>query len=224
MSVPDGLRSTQAFSPGETVVLGVDPSMTSTGYGVIQGGRLLDAGTIRTSARQAEPERYWLIFSELVSIIEEFSVHHVAVEEFRAFYTNKRRAAQLAAGEGAYQEGDERQGRHDRAQVKARDMFLMKTAQVAAQAAALATGCPLYLYPVQKWKGGPRVSKDAIIERAQLIYNVPVRDNDICDAVMIAHHHISSGRFFLDRGVVIPESGRNSVLRCLSTPVEVGAG
>src|SRR5690606_3432896 len=134
---------------------------------------------------------------------------HVAIEEFTAFYRSKRRASDaaemlpadlLAKVNG---EGVRRRGRHDRESIDPRAMYLLKAAQTATQMAALVTGRPLFLYKVSEWKGGQSVGKEAIIQRAQLLYKVKTRDHNITDAIMIAHHHVTHGRFIAGRAFTV---------------------
>ena len=65
--------------------LGVDPGLSATGYGVVEGKgvefRLLARGTIRTSSREPLPARLRHIFAVLERIVREHEPHVVAVEE-----------------------------------------------------------------------------------------------------------------------------------------------
>lgn len=206
------------FKPGHTTTLGLDPSMTSTGYAVIRGGNLVAAGKIVTKPSQPEPERLLVIFSEVVSLIREHDVDHVAIEEFAAFYRNRSRSvdpAVLASVPAltAVATGRRRRGKHDRDSIDPRSMFLMKAAQTVTQVAALLAGCSVFLYKVPEWKGGQKVSKEVIIERARLLYGVTTRDNNVTDAIMIAHHHITHGRLRLDRGYTASVSDLADVLK-----------
>ncbi|HEX7071399.1 MAG TPA: crossover junction endodeoxyribonuclease RuvC [Rhodothermales bacterium] len=207
---------------GTTVVLGVDPSMTATGYGVLRGDRLLGAGRISTPSKMPEPERLWIILSEVLALIQEFGAQHVAVESFTQFYTSGRNAppdpttAFIAALAGNACVA--RRGRHDRDRVDPRAMFLMKSAQTAVQIAALAAGVPLFLYKVSEWKGGQRVSKERARQQARLIYGVNARDDNICDGIMIAHHHAHTGRLRPERGVYVPAQERALALEALEIP------
>jgi Holliday junction resolvasome RuvABC endonuclease subunit len=200
-------RDTTIYRHGVTNVLGVDPAMTVTGYAILRGDQLVDAGKISTSARDSEPVRLWILFHELTALIREFHVDQMSVEEFVAFYRSSRKRdggqGELPGLPGAA--GGARRGKHDRESANPRSMFMMKGAQTVTQLSALVTGTPLSLYPVAEWKGGNRVSKEAIRARAQLLYRVPTQDHNITDAVMIAHHHVHHGRLIPDRQVSIPE-------------------
>lgn len=188
-------------------VLAIDPSVTATGYAVLSDGELKGAGKIETSSDETEPYRLWVIYSELASLIEEFNVDHVAVEAFTAFYVSRK--SKSSSGDSQQSPMDQlqtkRKGRHDRAVPNPRSMFLMKGAQTAAQFAALHQSVPLYLYSVADWKGGPSVSKEAIMKKAQTIYNVQTRNHNITDAIMIGHHHLEAYATRSHEGVVVQQ-------------------
>lgn len=204
------------YRPGRTVLLALDPSMTSTGFAVFRGTKLIKAGHFPTSSDDAEPMRVWTVFEEVSLLIEECGIEQVAMEQFTAFYTSSRKAKQVANGSvGPVAQSvaaGSRSGRHDRARPNPRSMFLLKAAQTAAQAAVLAAGLPLVLYKVSEWKGGKRVSKKAIIERAQQIYGVKTRNDNVCDAIMIGHHHVYHGRLIPGRAVSVTAERRARVL------------
>ncbi|MFH0891565.1 MAG: crossover junction endodeoxyribonuclease RuvC [Candidatus Falkowbacteria bacterium] len=67
------------------VILGIDPGIADTGFGVIKkdnGGFLcLDYGTIKTAAKTALPDRLDIINRELRELIEKYSPALVAVEQ-----------------------------------------------------------------------------------------------------------------------------------------------
>lgn len=216
------------FVPGETATLGLDPSMTSTGYAVLRGETLIGAGKIQTKAHQPEPERIWIIFSEVLHLIREFQVSHVAIEEFTAFYRNRRPVGgdsnQMPASvlTALRQTEKKRRGQHDRDVVSPRAMYLLKAAQTATQMAALIAGCDLFLYKVNEWKGGQKVSKEFTIERAQLLYRVKTRDHNITDAIMIAHHHVHRGRFNPNGSFSLSREELRETLEALGTGMCAG--
>lgn len=67
------------------VVLGVDPGLTVTGWGVVAAGgqalRSLDCGAIATKRSQPQEERLHQIFRELCDVIQRYQPSEVAVEE-----------------------------------------------------------------------------------------------------------------------------------------------
>lgn len=80
-------------------VLGVDPGLTATGYGVVveEAGRFraLARGTVRTRSADPLPNRLDVIYRELRGVIEEFDPDVVAVEE--VYLARNAPAAMLTA-------------------------------------------------------------------------------------------------------------------------------
>ena len=85
--------------PAALIVLGVDPGIAVTGYGLVRldgnDHQLLDFGAIRTSDRLPRGERLMAIHSGLLEVIRRARPHEVAVEDF---YAGHVRAA-VAIGE-----------------------------------------------------------------------------------------------------------------------------
>lgn len=72
-----------------SVVLGIDPGLTRTGYGVIRRGRRAEAvnvGVIRTSPEKRMSERLAEIYSDLVDLVEEHQPDVLAIEQV---FTNR---------------------------------------------------------------------------------------------------------------------------------------
>ena len=67
------------------IILGIDPGLAITGWGVINTVssqlRLVDFGVIRTPAGQSVSQRLATLYRELTAIIKRFSPDRVAVEE-----------------------------------------------------------------------------------------------------------------------------------------------
>ena len=67
------------------VVLGVDPGLTVTGWGVVAADgealRSLDCGAVATKRSQPQEERLHQIFRELCDVIQRYQPSEVAVEE-----------------------------------------------------------------------------------------------------------------------------------------------
>ncbi|MFQ5947416.1 MAG: crossover junction endodeoxyribonuclease RuvC [Acidimicrobiia bacterium] len=65
-------------------VLGVDPGLSATGYGVVAGGgdgvRAIAAGAIRTRPASSVAERLAELYEDLEGLITEFGPDEVAVE------------------------------------------------------------------------------------------------------------------------------------------------
>lgn len=67
------------------IVLGIDPGLANTGYGVVarQGGRLLalDGGVITTAAGLAPERRLAIIYRRLLELLDEHPCAAVALEQ-----------------------------------------------------------------------------------------------------------------------------------------------
>jgi Holliday junction resolvasome RuvABC endonuclease subunit len=210
---PPDVGDLRLVNPASVVVLGVDPSMTATGYGVIRGRDVIAYGSIRTIPKDPEPHRMAVIFAGLLDIIREHSVAHVAVEQFEHFYfrgdQDRRLSARddllLAAGVVPNEGAGARSGRHNPKGPKARDMFLLKAAQSASQLAAFSAGCALFLYPVKEWKSsmiGANAGKEKALETVGRLCRIETRDDNAAEAILIAHHHLLQGRLTPERGYV----------------------
>ncbi|MDX1765590.1 MAG: crossover junction endodeoxyribonuclease RuvC [Candidatus Saccharimonadales bacterium] len=66
-------------------ILGIDPGTAITGFGVIESDgqkhKLIDAGVIRTPAKQADELRLETIFDDLAELIKSHKPDHCAVEQ-----------------------------------------------------------------------------------------------------------------------------------------------
>ncbi len=66
-------------------ILGIDPGLQITGFGVIdsdgRSSRYVHSGNIRADGKQDMPHRLGLIFRKLTSVIEEHRPDEVAIEE-----------------------------------------------------------------------------------------------------------------------------------------------
>lgn len=85
-------------------ILGVDPGLRLTGYGVIDYAparpRLLDGGVIRLDAKQSLPSRLVELERELQSLIDEHRPQRVAVEQLYAHYGHPRTAILMGHARG----------------------------------------------------------------------------------------------------------------------------
>ncbi|HKQ49631.1 MAG TPA: crossover junction endodeoxyribonuclease RuvC [Phycisphaerae bacterium] len=81
-------------SARSTIILGIDPGLERTGYGVIVApqGRVLDAGLFRSSTKAPLPERLTELASGLEEVIAEHRPGLVAVEDLYAHYKHPRTA------------------------------------------------------------------------------------------------------------------------------------
>ena len=85
-------------------ILGVDPSTTSTGYGIIQntekGIKLVTFGTIKTPAKQNFHLRLKKIYDDLTLLIQEYKPEFVSLED--VFYSqNIKTALKIGHARGA---------------------------------------------------------------------------------------------------------------------------
>jgi crossover junction endodeoxyribonuclease RuvC len=86
------------------IVLGIDPGVANTGYGIVahDRGRLvaLDGGVIETAPALALPRRLATIHSRVADLLEEHEPDAVAVEELY-FGANARSALAVGQARGA---------------------------------------------------------------------------------------------------------------------------
>lgn len=87
------------------VILGVDPGLNITGYGVIQKGksgpRILEAGILRVSKEKAELAARLRHLSEGISeVIQQFRPTLMAVEQLYAHYAHPRTAILMGHARG----------------------------------------------------------------------------------------------------------------------------
>ncbi len=81
--------------PPVVIVLGIDPGLANTGYGVVQrrGGRLvaLDGGCVRTHARSAPEARLADVHARVAALLDEHAPDAVALESL--FFGENARSA-----------------------------------------------------------------------------------------------------------------------------------
>ncbi len=80
-------------------VIGIDPGITATGYGLIEGTQVLDTGVIRPSARLSLPEKLYYIFINLKEILDRWRPDAAVIEEV-IYHRNVRSALSLGAARG----------------------------------------------------------------------------------------------------------------------------
>ena len=83
-----------------TLILGIDPGLQKTGWGVIRSVQnsltFVASGLIRTDVKQSAAERLAFLHCSLVSVIEEWGPHEAAIEET---FVNKNPASALKLGQ-----------------------------------------------------------------------------------------------------------------------------
>ena len=87
-------------------ILGIDPGLQRTGYGVLDCARnavvpkLVDAGIIRLTAKTSLPARLVELETELSSLIEEYKPQACAVEKLYAHYKHPTTAILMGHARG----------------------------------------------------------------------------------------------------------------------------
>jgi len=152
---------------GPVTILGIDPGLTCTGYGVIvsegSSHRCLDFGAIKPPAKAPHPERLIRIYEPLVDIIRERQPDEVAIEDFIIGHTR----AAVAIGE----------------------------ARAVAILAAAQCGLPVTLYKPAEVKQFVttygRGSKDQVGMMVQALLGLPEppEPSDAADALAVAITH-----------------------------------
>ena len=84
-------------------ILGIDPGLHLTGYGVVDFDRkpkLIDGGVIRLSVKSSLPQRLAELDKELEDLMREYRPHVCAVEQLYAHYKHPRTAILMAHARG----------------------------------------------------------------------------------------------------------------------------
>lgn len=88
----------------EVTIVGIDPGLGITGYGIIGicGGseRLIEGGIIRTDSRKPLSYRLKEIFDETGNLLKQFQPESVAVEELYVHYNHPRTAVIMGHARG----------------------------------------------------------------------------------------------------------------------------
>lgn len=152
------------------IVLGIDPGLANTGYGVVdrRGGRLaaLDGGTIETSSELPTERRLALVAERVRALLDEHDCDAVALE-------------QLYFGQNV------------------RTAFAVGHARGVAMLAAGERGVPCFSYTPQQVKGAVcgsgRASKDQVARMVTVqlaLQSVPPSDH-AADALAVAICHLN---------------------------------
>jgi crossover junction endodeoxyribonuclease RuvC len=87
-----------------TVIVGIDPGLQITGYGVIESsGRdshVLEAGIIKTDKNAAFEDKLKEIYSEFGKIIDQYKPDYIAVEELYSHYSHPKTAIVMGHARG----------------------------------------------------------------------------------------------------------------------------
>jgi crossover junction endodeoxyribonuclease RuvC len=85
-------------------ILGIDPGLNVTGYGILEGDpdhvRIIEAGVVRSNQRRPLEERLQEIADEIERIIAEFSPESIAVEELYSHYGHPKTAIIMGHARG----------------------------------------------------------------------------------------------------------------------------
>jgi crossover junction endodeoxyribonuclease RuvC len=85
-------------------ILGVDPGLGATGYGVIEAEaeefKLLEAGVIKSSSRQVLPQRLSRIYRAISEIIREYRPADLILERLYSHYRHQMTAIAMAHARG----------------------------------------------------------------------------------------------------------------------------
>jgi crossover junction endodeoxyribonuclease RuvC len=86
-------------------VLGIDPGLGTTGYGIVEQGegglQIREAGTVRSRRSEELPERLLAIHAGVAEILREFAPDGIALEDLYAEYQFPRTALLMAHVRGA---------------------------------------------------------------------------------------------------------------------------
>jgi crossover junction endodeoxyribonuclease RuvC len=154
-------------------VLGIDPGLTATGYGVLEGdatsARMLACGVVRTRASAPRAERLARIHDAVAALLAEHGVTELAIEQ--QFVAENVRSA-MAIGE----------------------------ARAAALVAAAHAGVPAFEFPpaavkeaVVGWGGAP---KEQVLQLVMVHLGLtePPHPMDVSDALAIALTRLADAR------------------------------
>ncbi|HMA58872.1 MAG TPA: crossover junction endodeoxyribonuclease RuvC [Halanaerobiales bacterium] len=85
------------------IILGIDPGLATTGYGVIKkkgnSFELIAYDTIKTSPDQTDVDRLSNLYEELLLLIDKYEPEHIAVEEL-FFNKNVKTAIRVGQARG----------------------------------------------------------------------------------------------------------------------------
>ena len=154
-------------------VLGVDPGVSETGWAVLDsagtGGKLIDAGCIKTSPRTPLPERLLFIHRALKEVIAKHQPESMAVEEM--FFLQIAHTV--------------------RATLQARGVVLLAGADAGIEV------CEYNPRQVKSALTGSGTAPKAQMQKmtqAALGLAEPLRPDDVADAAAIALAHLRAGR------------------------------
>ena len=159
------MASHAVVTEGTRRVIGIDPGLSITGWGIVDGdgasGRLIDCGVIRTKPKHARAERLHHIADSISKLILEFQPAELAVEQ------------QFVS-------------------VNVRSAMVIGEARAAAMISAAAAGLPVFEYAptsvkesVTGWGGAPKeqVQQMVAVQLGVVEIEGPL---DVSDALAVA--------------------------------------
>jgi crossover junction endodeoxyribonuclease RuvC len=85
-------------------ILGIDPGLKITGYGIIESGAarpvVCEAGVVRSALKSSMAARILSVYNGIVEIIEQFQPSVLAVEQLYAHYQHPRTAILMGHARG----------------------------------------------------------------------------------------------------------------------------
>lgn len=72
------------------MILGIDPGLENTGWGIVSEDKLVDCGVILTNPKDSSVDRLGRIYDDLESIIKRFGVSEMAIETL--FFTKNAKS------------------------------------------------------------------------------------------------------------------------------------
>lgn len=155
-------------------ILGIDPGLSFTGYGVIEGltskPKLVEAGVLRSRPSDPLSKRLLELHQSLREVIERDHPDMMAIEALFSNYRHPTSALQMA---------------------HARGVFLLAASQ---------SGLPVFDYPPARVKkaltGGGRATKAKMQSMIQSIFSLdrPPHPPDVADALAVALCHCEAVR------------------------------
>ena len=179
----EGNTYSEHSSPADkTIILGIDPGLNNTGYGIISVTHdeveLVEAGVIKTNPREELASRLNEIYCGLAGVIREFTPELMAVEDLYSHYGHPKTAIIMG---------------------HARAMVFLQSAQ---------SGVPIETYAATKVKsaltGNGRASKEQmqLMVKSRLGLSAVPRPADAADALAVAlchwhvHHQLQKAAMF----------------------------
>lgn len=97
--------SGDAANSSEAIYLGIDPSLSCTGYAVLQPSagqpKLVEGGVVRSNRKDSLAKRVHEIATGIGEVIEEYCPKSLAIEQVFSFGKNPKTALMLAHARGA---------------------------------------------------------------------------------------------------------------------------